>query len=128
MNCKFTSDRPIYLQIMECIETEIAGGVRQPGQKMPSVRELAQSLSISPNTVQRAMYELERTGLLVSSGTGGKYIAEDTARIAQMRRELARRKTECFFADMYQLGYSQQEIVQQVAQYSAPEPQQTEED
>lgn len=105
MSHSFTNDRPIYLQLMEMIERDIASGVLPPGSRMPSVRDLASQIGISPNTVQRAMYEMERSGLLVSRGTEGKTITEDAGRIAQMRIDLAGQTIERYFSAMRQLGF-----------------------
>lgn len=114
---EFSNDRPIYLQLIERLEREIASGALMPGSRLPSVRELAGRLNISPNTVQRAMYEMERTGLLQSRGTEGKTITEDGGRIEQMRRELARQTLERFYHEMGRLGYSEQESAQLAAEY-----------
>ena len=97
MNWTFTNDRPIYLQLTERLEREIASGTLAPGSWVPPVRELAGKLGISPNTVQRAMYEMERSGLIVSRGTEGKTITEDTARIESIRQDLARQTLEAFY-------------------------------
>ena len=105
MSYSFTNDRPIYIQLMEMIERDIASGVLPPGSRMPSVRDLASQIGISPNTVQRAMYEMERSGLLVSRGTEGKTITEDAGRIAQMRIDLAGQTIEQYFSAMRQLGF-----------------------
>lgn len=121
MNWTFHSDRAIYLQLMEYIERDIISGAMEPGARMPSVRELATMAGISPNTVQRAMYEMERTGLLLSRGTEGKYITDDRDRIARMRQDLARQKITGFVRDMQQLGFDRDEVQRLFLQLDADE-------
>ena len=70
------SDRPIFLQIVERIQTDIVSGRYQPGDKLPSVRDLAAEASVNPNTMQKAFAELERTGLVYSRRTSGRFITE----------------------------------------------------
>ena len=69
MNWKFAGDRPVYQQIMAAIRGAILKGELPPGGKVPSVRDLAAQAQVNPNTMQRALTELEREGLLVSGGT-----------------------------------------------------------
>ena len=120
MNWTFTNDRPIYLQLTERLEREIASGTLAPGSWVPPVRELAGKLRISPNTVQRAMYEMERSGLIVSRGTEGKTITEDTARIESIRQDLARQTLEAFYREMGRLGYTREESLRLAEEYSLP--------
>ena len=72
MNWKFAGDRPLYQQIMALIRGAILRGELPSGGKIPSVRDLAAEAQVNPNTMQRAMTELEREGLLVSGGTSGR--------------------------------------------------------
>ena len=94
--------RPIYLQIVDLIKTNIAADVYQPGEKLPSVRDLAAEASVNPNTMQRALTELEREQLLISGGTSGRTVTQDEEILAGMRetalRELARECAEKFRA------------------------------
>ena len=80
------SDRPIFIQIIERIQVDIISGLYKPGDKLPSVRELAQEASVNPNTMQKALSELERTGLVYSQRTSGRFITEDTAMINKIGR------------------------------------------
>ena len=77
MEWNLDPSRPIYQQIIEKVETEIASGRYQPGQQLPSVRELALEAGVNPNTMQRALSELERGGLVTSRRTSGRFITED---------------------------------------------------
>lgn len=83
------SDRPIYLQLMERIQHDIISGTYKPGDKLPSVRELAMEASVNPNTMQKALSELERIGLVHSRRTSGRFITEDETMIKQLKTETA---------------------------------------
>ena len=100
MNWKFSGDRPVYQQIMELMRGGIVKGELPPGGKVPSVRELAARAQVNPNTMQRAMTELEREGLLISGGTSGRTVTENPEVLEKMReevlRELARECAEKF--------------------------------
>ena len=100
MNWKFSGDRPVYQQIMELMRGGIVKGELPPGGKIPSVRELAAQAQVNPNTMQRAMTELEREGLLVSGGTSGRTVTENPEVLEKMReavlQELARECAEKF--------------------------------
>lgn len=105
------SDRPIFLQIVERIRTNIVSGRYQPGDKLPSVRDLAAEASVNPNTMQKAFAELERTGLVYSRRTSGRFITEDCHMIEQLKTSLATEKMEEFLAQMRQLGFQNDEIL-----------------
>lgn len=105
------SDRPIFLQIVERIKTDIVSGRYQPGDKLPSVRDLAAEASVNPNTMQKAFAELERTGLVYSRRTSGRFITEDCHMIEQLKTSLATEKMEEFLAQMRQLGFQNDEIL-----------------
>ena len=100
MNWKFSGDRPVYQQIMENIRGAVLRGELPPGGKVPSVRDLAAAAQVNPNTMQRALTELEREGLLVSGGTTGRTVTQREEVLAAMRedalRELARECAEKF--------------------------------
>ena len=96
MNWKFTGDRPVYQQIMETLRGAIVKGELTPGQKVPSVRELAADAQVNPNTMQRALTELEREGLLVGGGTSGRTVTTNQEILSAMRdRILAELAREC---------------------------------
>ena len=98
------SDRPIFIQIIEKIQMDIISGLYAPGDKLPSVRELAQEASVNPNTMQKALSELERTGLVYSQRTSGRYITEDTAMITDLKSKLAKDIVTQFLDNMQKLG------------------------
>lgn len=110
------SSRPIYLQIIERVQMDIITGRYQPGDKLPSVRDLAQEAAVNPNTMQKALSELERSGLIYSQRTSGRFITEDKELIHQMKKELAAAEVSAFVAHMKQLGITPEEIRQLLAE------------
>lgn len=110
------SSRPIYLQIIERVQMDIITGRYQPGDKLPSVRDLAQEAAVNPNTMQKALSELERSGLIYSQRTSGRFITEDKELIHQMTKELAAAEVSAFVAHMKQLGITPEEIRQLLAE------------
>lgn len=111
MPWNLNSDRPIFLQIVERIQMDIISGKYKPGDKLPSVRELAAEAAVNPNTMQKAFSELERTGLVYSQRTTGRFITEDTTLIYELKTTLAKEKITEFIALMQQLGFSKEEIL-----------------
>lgn len=105
------SDRPIFIQIVERIQMDIIAGRYAPGDKLPSVRDFAAEAAVNPNTMQKAFTELERTGLVYSIRTSGRYITEDTAMIKELKTALAREKITEFLNLMQNLGFNNEEIL-----------------
>lgn len=105
------SDRPIFLQIVERIQTDIVSGRYHAGDKLPSVRELAAEAAVNPNTMQKAFTELERMGLVYSKRTSGRFITEDSHMIEQLKTSLATEKIQEFIRLMQQLGFENDEIL-----------------
>lgn len=110
------SSRPIYLQIIERVQMDIITGRYQPGDKLPSVRDLAQEAAVNPNTMQKALSELERSGLIYSQRTSGRFITEDKELIHQMKKGLAAAEVSAFVAHMKQLDITPEEIRQLLAE------------
>lgn len=104
-------NRPIYLQLVEALQSRIVSGSYAPGEKIDSVRDLAAEAAVNPNTMQRALADLEQSGLLRTERTSGRYVTEDRERIAAVRRELAQAKIDAFARDMSVLGYEKAEIL-----------------
>ena len=105
------NDRPIYLQLMEKIRQDIVAGFYNDGDKLPSVRELALNAAVNPNTMPKALSELERNGLVYSKRTSGRYITEDETMLKQLKSELAVSHIQQFFEQMKQLGFEKNEIL-----------------
>lgn len=106
------SDRPIYAQLVERIKTDIVSGVYSPGARLPSVRELAATAAVNPNTMQKAFAELERTGLIITMRTSGRIVTEDTTMINETRKELAMEQVSQFLTQMSKLGFDTNEIIE----------------
>lgn len=102
--------RPIYLQIEDLIKTNIIAGVYQPGQKLPSVRDLAAEAAVNPNTMQKALTELERSGLVYTQRTSGRFITEDVSKMTELKEQLAREQIQLFLKNMEQLGLTREDI------------------
>ena len=101
----FTNDRPIYVQISERIISSILSGEYSMGERLPSVRELADTAAVNPNTVQRAMGELEAMGLVENQRTTGKFVTEDSEKISLAREQRGEKLVREFFARMADLGF-----------------------
>ncbi len=104
-------NRPIYTQIVERIQMDIVSGVYAPGSQLPSVRSLALDAGVNPNTIQRAMAELERSDLVQSQRTSGRFITEDTEMIQSLRKRMAKEEIEAFLQKMKDLGLSIEDVI-----------------
>lgn len=111
MTWSFSNDLPIYAQLIEQIKVGIATGVFPPGERLPSVRDLAMEAGVNPNTMQRALAQLEAEGLVYSQRTAGRFVTEDGARIAGMRRELAQGHLRAFIESMRSLAIPGEEAL-----------------
>jgi len=107
----FQPDRPIYVQLMEKIKLAIASGIYPAGFKLPAVRDMATEVSVNPNTLQKALSELEREGLVYSQRTTGRYVTEDEKVIEQVRQDIVYEQILLFIKKMESLGYSKTEIL-----------------
>ena len=106
MDWTFRADAPIYTQLCERLALSIVSGGYAPGQRIPAVRELALEAGVNPNTVQRALSELERLGLVYAQRTAGRFVTEDAERIGQERLRIAEERTRSFLENMGELGYN----------------------
>ena len=100
MSWKLNPDRPVYVQLIERITTDIIAGIYPPGSKLPSVRDLAQTAGVNPNTMQKALSEMERTNLVYSQRTSGRFITEDLSMIDDLKTELASEQIKEFLEKM----------------------------
>lgn len=107
----FNDNAPIYMQIVNGLQREIASGAYAPGTRLPSVRDLALEAGVNPNTMQRALAELERRGLVNAQRTAGRFVTEDTAALADLRKEMSNTIVEEFYRKMQELGVSSEEIL-----------------
>ena len=121
MSWNLNSERPIYAQIMERITMDIISGIYAPGAKLPSVRDLAQEAGVSPNTMQQALSELERTGLLFSQRTSGRFITEDLAMIEKTKEDLASIQIKEFLEKMEHIGFTKESTIQLIEKMRSEE-------
>jgi DNA-binding transcriptional regulator YhcF (GntR family) len=105
------SDRPIYAQLIEQIQLMIVSGIYPVGSKLPSVRDMAADAAVNPNTMQRALSQLENEGLLYSQRTSGRYVTEDVDKIMQIKNSIAVEVIHEFLNKMNQLGYDRQQTL-----------------
>ena len=104
MDYCFDNERPIYIQLVEIIRTQIVSGKYKKGQKLPSVRELALIMKVNPNTMQKALVELENEKLIYTERTNGKYVTEDEKLIEKAKKELAKEKVNNYLNSMENIG------------------------
>lgn len=109
MQWKLTDDRPIWMQLTEQLTERIVSGLYPLGSRMPSVRELAAQAGVNPNTMQRALAQLEADGLVVTNRTAGRTVTEDSQSVDRVRHSLAEDKMEFYVASMATLGYTETE-------------------
>jgi len=109
MAWQFDAERPIYKQLKERILLNIVSGVYGAGTQLPTVRDLAEEAAVNPNTLQKALLELERDGLVYAQRTSGRFVTEDAALIRQAKTDLAREQIDLFLQKMTAIGYSRQD-------------------
>ena len=111
MQWQLRGDRPIYQQLVEILTEQIVSGQLEAGGKVPAVRELAAQAGVNPNTMQRALADMEREGLMYTNRTSGRYVTEDKEMIAKIREQIASDRISEFLAGMSQLGFTEEEIL-----------------
>lgn len=111
MKWEINSERPVYLQLIEHIQSQIISGYYEAGGKLPSVRDLASEASVNPNTMQKALTELERQELIFTNRTTGKFITEDKKIISTLKSTIANNHITEFFDNMLKLGFSKEDII-----------------
>ncbi len=115
MQWQFSNDAPIYTQLIQQVKVGIVTGAFPPGERLPSVRDLATEAGVNPNTMQRALAELERDGLVYSQRTAGRFVTEDNTMINAAKRSLAQRHVKTFLEAMLRLGFQKEEIMDLIA-------------
>ena len=109
MEFNFDNERPIYIQLVELIRVEIVSGKFKKGERIPSVRELALMMKVNPNTMQKALNELENQKLIYTERTNGKFVTEDEELIENIKKELAKEKVNNYLDSMNSIGISFEE-------------------
>ena len=111
MSWNLDSSRPIYAQIIEKVSLDIVSGKYQPGDKLPSVRDLAAQAGVNPNTMQKDLTELEKKGVVYSQRTLGRFVNDDPMKLSELREEMAQKEITSFLGAMKRLGYTRSEVV-----------------
>lgn len=111
MDYIFNNDRAIYIQLVEKIKIEIISEKLKAGERLPSVRDLALTAKVNPNTMQKALIELEDIGLVYTERTTGKYVTKDKQIIKEIKKELANEKTNNYLNDMGNIGMTYEEVI-----------------
>lgn len=111
MQWNLSADRPVYLQLIEQLERAIVAGEYPAGAKLPGVRELATQAAVNPNTMQRALAELETRGLVETQRTAGRTVTADGEKLAQVRSQVALGQAQIFLTAMRGLGYSREQSI-----------------
>lgn len=111
MGIDFSNNTPIYLQISELLKIKIISGKYMPGERLPSVRDLSLSLKANPNTVQRALAELESDGLIFTERTNGKFVTDDKSTILSCKSEYASNLTLNYIRNIENIGLSKSDAV-----------------
>ncbi|MBU5484779.1 GntR family transcriptional regulator [Clostridium sp. MSJ-11] len=114
MDTRFDGKNPIYIQIMDYIKENIISGKIKPGDKLPSVREMASALKVNPNTLQRAYQELEREGITYTQRGMGTFVKEDSKMIEILKKDMAKEVISSFIDRMKNIGFTEKEIVKVV--------------
>lgn len=117
MNWDFRDDLPIYSQLVQKIKYALVSGELSPGDRLQSVREMALDAKVNPNTMQRALSELEREGLLYTQRTSGRFVTEDIALLGSLKSTLADEQIKSFFDSMERIGISESEALKLIENY-----------
>lgn len=117
MTWQFDNNLPIYIQIMDRIKLEIISKKLDTGEKLPSVRDLAEQAGVNPNTIQRALSELEREGFVYSQRTTGRFVTDNHDLIYQSRQRLSQEELKRFIDNMTNFGYEKQDLPEVVTRY-----------
>ena len=111
---EYSKDKPIYAQIIENIKMSIISGKYKPGEKLLSVREMAVLAKVNPNTMQRALQELEKDNLVFAKRTSGRFITEDINMIDELKESFAKKQIMDFYEKMKSIGLTKDEIMRYV--------------
>lgn len=112
MELQFDNNKPIYIQLIDYLKFKIISGELTTGARLESVRTMAEEVEVNPNTMQRALSELEREGLVFSQRTKGRFVTEDKDKIDHMKKDMARIEVNKLRDTLGRLGYNQDQMVE----------------
>ncbi len=116
MSWEFQQDRPIYSQIIDQISQKIICGEYMPGYRLPSVRDMADQAGVNPNTMQKALSQLEKTGLIRTERTSGRFVTDDETLLRSAKTDLAYQQIGDFFRRMRKLGIGPEQALSMAAE------------
>lgn len=111
MSWNFDNSIPIYQQIIQEMKRRIIRKELAPGERLSSVRDLAKEAGVNPNTMQKALSELETEGLVETERTSGKFITSDKNLISVLQEEYLKERLEPFLSELHSLGLTEEELV-----------------
>lgn len=111
MKFEFDNNIPIYIQLVEQLKVHIISGKVKSGERLPSVRELALQTQVNPNTMQKALAELEELKLIYTQRTNGKFVTTDQSLIDKYKEEYAKELSDKYFLSMQNIGYAKQDAI-----------------
>ena len=114
MKWQFSNDAPIYAQLIAQIKVGIVSGAFPPGERLPSVRDLATEAGVNPNTMQRALASLDQDGLTSTNRTSGRCVTTDKGHIDNFRKEIAGSIIDTYLGEMAEMGFSPEEAAQAI--------------
>lgn len=114
---KFNDEQPIYQQIISQIKERIVAGEWKAGDKLKSVRELALEAGVNPNTMQKALAELEREGLVYSQRTAGRFVSDNKEKTDRLQEKMTMECIKTFVAQMEKMGYKKEQIIEMLNKY-----------
>lgn len=112
MGYEFNNGTAIYLQIIDDVKEKILSGEFQKNQKIPSVRELSAQYGVNPNTIQKALFDLESAGLIITERTNGKFVTSDQSVIENIKKETITKRLNEFYAKMEKLGIDKSSVIE----------------
>lgn len=111
MKFYFDNNIPIYIQLVEQLKIYIISGKIKLGERLPSVRELALQTKVNPNTMQKALVELEKLNLIYTERTNGKFVTNDKKLIEKYKQKYANEISNKYFISMESIGFNKQETI-----------------
>ena len=111
MEFTFDNNIPIYIQLLEYMKIYLISGAFKCGDKLPSVRDFSTTFKVNPNTMQKALAELEMQGLIYTERTNGKFVTHDVKLIEKIKDELAKEKVDKYISDMKNIGITLDESI-----------------
>jgi len=112
MKFEFDNNIPIYIQLVEQLKIYIISGKIKLGERLPSVRELALQTKVNPNTMQKALVELEELKLVYTERTNGRFVTDDKKLIDKYKEKYANELTKKYILNMKSIGYDKEQVIE----------------